>query len=80
MGPEYAPELRLLCERARPLRLFPLIDVDTAQPIDVRPFLPLIEQALQSPDSAWSSDGARSRDAAPEVALIAVSSGPKETT
>ena len=35
LGPEYAPELRVLAERAQPLNLSPVIAVDTSAPADI---------------------------------------------
>lgn len=47
LGPDYAPELRALAERAEPLGLATVIDVDTTEPVAVRPLLPAIEAALR---------------------------------
>jgi glucokinase len=35
LGPEYAPELKALAERARPLALAPVIEVNTCQAVDI---------------------------------------------
>ena len=46
LGPDYAPELRALAERAQPLGISTVIDVDTTGPVDVAPLLRRIKQGL----------------------------------
>ncbi len=49
LGPEYAPELQALAQRAVPLGLAATIQVDTTLPVAVESFLPLVQAALREP-------------------------------
>ena len=46
LGPDYAPELRALAERAQPLRLSRVIDVDTTLPVDIRALVHALSEAV----------------------------------
>jgi glucokinase len=53
LGPDYAPELRVLAARAQPLGLSSVIRIDTTEPVDIGPYLPAIASCL---DSAHQND------------------------
>jgi glucokinase len=46
LGPEYAPELRRLAERATPMALYPLIEVDTTRTVDIKSLVARVGRAL----------------------------------
>jgi glucokinase len=47
LGPDYAPELRVLAKSARPLAFSPVIDVDTTRFVNVTPILKAIRGAWE---------------------------------
>lgn len=48
LGPEYAPELRALAERAQSLKLSPVIDVDTEKSVDVAHVVRLLNGVMNT--------------------------------
>lgn len=52
LGESYVPELIELAARARPLGICPLVDVDTARPIDLAAVLAGIDAALTADRAA----------------------------
>ena len=49
LGPEYAPELRLLAERAQPLNISPVVNIDTGQSFDVSDVVQSLRKTLSAP-------------------------------
>lgn len=58
LGPEYAPELRALAERARPLGLAPLVEIDTATPVDIPAIMRSVARYLPTATSLDKRDTA----------------------
>ena len=52
LGPEYAPELERLAERAKPLGVCPCVTVDTTRPVDGIRLLQEVDRALE--EQGWS--------------------------
>jgi glucokinase len=51
LGPEYAPELQALAERAAPLGLSPVIRLDTGKPADIASLAAQLAATLSGPEA-----------------------------
>ena len=51
LGAEYAPELQLLAAQARPTGLFPVVEIDTTQVLQLPPLMAALHQQLHPPAS-----------------------------